>query len=114
MNPVAHPLDPLDVNQRLYRQIARLLDDLEDADNKLRVTLPQRISAMIAIGRIQVIFKGLRAESHEPDNVGSAVKRYARTFKKNAARGRTAYSGRRRAQVVDIDDADAGDDDDAA
>ena len=72
--------DPLQVNQRLYRQIARLLDDIEAADRDDRMTMPQRISALIAVGRIQVLFANLRKASINDGSSGSQVRKYAAAF----------------------------------
>ena len=77
--------DPLDINQRLYKQIGVLLDDLETGS--IEITVPQRIGALIAIGRILVMFKGLRKEN-EQFGQGSAVRKYATAFAANAARRR--------------------------
>ena len=99
--------DPLGVNARLYGQIGKLLDDLEAADRDDRMTMPQRISALIAIGRIQTIFQGLRKGDYD-GSTGSTVRKYAAAFAKpNAARGGKANS--RSSTVVQFD---SGSDDD--
>lgn len=89
--------DPLDINGRLYRQIARLLDQLEGQDmlDENGVTIPQRINALIAVGRIQIMFANLRkAANVESGATGSAVRKYASAFSRaNATRGRTTDSG---------------------
>ena len=75
--------DPLNINARLYAQIGRLLDDLEAADRDDTCTFPQRLNALIAVGRIQVIFAALKkAEARESNNAGSAVRRYSAAFAK--------------------------------
>ena len=111
-------LDPLNVNVRLYKQIAALLDSLEDPRNAAEVTIPQRINALIAIGRIQGMFAGLRkAERDESDQpTGAAVKRYATAFKTNAPRGRTgaARPGAATRPAFDPDSDPFGTDDPAA
>lgn len=79
--------DPLSVNARLYKQIARLLDEMEAADMEDRMTFPQRISALIAIGRIQKIFVDLRKGDKHGDS-GSEIRKYAAAFARpNAASG---------------------------
>lgn len=96
--------DPLNVNARLYAQIARLLDQLEDGDNRSEITIPQRINALIAVGRIQIMFANLKkALANDPIDAGSAVRRYAAAFAKpHAARGGKAHV--RLASVTDDDD----------
>ena len=104
-------LDPLSVNNRLYRQIDRLLKDLEDRDNKIGVTIPQRISALIAIGRIQTIFMGLRKEE-APRHVGSKPQQYSRAFTARAHDSRRGKKGggRSSAAAAIAADFDAADD----
>jgi hypothetical protein len=88
--------DPLDVNARLYRQIARLLDDLEAADRDERMTMPQRIAALIAVGRVQTIFANLRKNAFNDGSAGSEIKRYSAAFARqspNAASRRASGAG---------------------
>jgi hypothetical protein len=84
-------IDPLDVNSRLYRQISSLLDELERNED---LTVRDKIAALVAIGRIQTIFMGLRKENRSSANAGSAVRKYASAFtdaaSKRAKRGRSA------------------------
>ena len=80
--------DPLNINDRLYKQIGRLLDDLESDDRDDVMTTPQRISALIAVGRILTIFASLRKGDYDYGNSGSAVRKYAAAFARpDAARG---------------------------
>jgi hypothetical protein len=80
--------DPLDINGRLYKQIGRLLDDLESADRDEVMTTPQRISALIAVGRILTIFAALKKSDYDYGNSGSAVRKYAAAFARpDATRG---------------------------
>jgi len=103
-----HLLDPLNVNDRLYRQLALMLDVMEAEHTGM--TIRERIAALIAIGRIQTMFMGLRKENNEPDGYGSAVRKYSRTFASNAARRRAPGGG---TSAVDAAVADAvGSDDD--
>jgi hypothetical protein len=88
-------LDPLNVNERLYRQIARLLDQLETEDAEGGITIPQRINALIAVGRVQIMFANLRkAAANESGDPGSEVRKYSAAFAKtNGARRGKASSG---------------------
>jgi hypothetical protein len=72
--------DPLDINGRLYKQIGKLLDDLESADRDEVMTTPQRIQALIAVGRILTIFASLKKADYDYGNSGSAVRKYAAAF----------------------------------
>jgi hypothetical protein len=83
--------DPLNINGRLYNQIGKLLDDLEREDREEVMTTPQRISALIAVGRILTIFASLKKADYENGNTGSAVRKYAAAFARpDATGGRTS------------------------
>lgn len=87
-------LDPLRVNERLYKQIARLLDQLEAKDSE--ITIPQRINALIAVGRVQIMFSTLRkAVNRERDdsNAGSEVRKFEAAFARTNASRRRAGGG---------------------
>jgi hypothetical protein len=71
--------DPLDLNGRLYKQLAKLLDDMEAADRDERMTMPQRIAALIAVGRVQKMFLDLKKGEFSV-GAGSAIDRYAKAF----------------------------------
>lgn len=102
--------DPLDINARLYKQLARLLDDMEAADRDERMTMPQRIQALIAVGRVQTIFANLRkAQANDPADAGSAVRKYASAFSRPDAVGGRGASAR--PAFEPFDDGDGGDDD---
>lgn len=103
----AQTADPLNINARLYKQLGKLLDDMEAADRDERMTMPQRIQALIAVGRIQVLFNTIRKGAIDDGHTaGSAVRRYAAAFAgSNATRRRTANA---RPHAVD----DGGGDDD--
>ena len=92
--------DPLEINVRLYRQIGMLLGQLEEAG--AHITLRERVQALIAVGRIQVIFMGLRKEKISDSSAGSSVRKYAKAFKTHDTRGRKAIAGR--APEPDADD----------
>lgn len=80
-------LDPLKVNERLYRQVAKLLDQLEQGEH---VTLRERFQALMAIARIQYVFVNLRKEEADDEpTAGSSVRKYATAFTKtDDTRGR--------------------------
>jgi hypothetical protein len=100
--------DPLDINGRLYAQIGRLLDDLESADRDEKMTMPQRIQSLIAVGRILTIFATLRKGDYDYGNSGSAVRKYAAAFARpDAARG--GKNPPRPTHVVEFD-SERGDD----
>lgn len=86
--------DPLDINGRLYKQLAKLLDDMEQADQDDAMTMPQRISALIAIGRVQKMFADLRKGEFDVGR-GTAIDRYATAFApaSDATRGRENHPG---------------------
>ena len=86
--------DPLNINDRLYKQIGRLLDDLEGDDRDDKMTTPQRISALIAVGRILTIFASLRKGDYDYGNSGSAVRKYAAAFARPDDLGRRAPNAR--------------------
>jgi hypothetical protein len=104
--------DPLKVHDRLYAQIGKLLDDLE---NQVEITFPQRLNALIAVGRILTIFATLRrAAARDNDTVaGSAVREYAAAFANANASGRRApgagTAADYRAEATDFDGGDADD-----
>jgi hypothetical protein len=108
-------LDPLDLNGRLYRQLGRLLDDMEAADRDERMTMPQRIQSLIAIARVQVLFSNLRkAEANDPSNAGVEVRRYAAAFNKSADANRRREADSRAPELVDFDSGGDDGDGDAA
>ena len=98
---MAKPVDSLKVNERLYRQIAKVLDDLEQRGDEL--TIRDRIAALVAVGRIQTIFASLRKEHQEDDNAGSAVRKYSGAF---AAKAKNGTSSRKKATRRSSDDED--------
>lgn len=103
-------VDPLNINGRLYNQLAIVLDELEKKNKTL--TWRDRITALVYIGRIQTMFMGLRKEQSNEPTAGSAVRKYADAFKANAARGRKTGTGP--AVDNDWDNPDFGDPDSAA
>jgi len=85
-------LDPKNINSRLYNQVHLMLEQLEGDEEK--ITLKERIAALIAVARIQTVFVALRKEKTGDDAiVGSKVRKYAGSFKTNDARGRKTGTG---------------------
>jgi hypothetical protein len=100
-NPSPTAADPLAINPRLYRQISNLLDDLERGDED--ISIRERIAALVAIGRLQTIFVGLRKETKDgTGSAGSAVRKYSKAFT-HAAGG---AKGRPRSAAADEPDDD--------
>lgn len=104
-------LDPDNVNARLYNQVSELLKQLE---TKTTVTLRERVTALVAIARIQTIFLTLRqkGDKDDADTAGSSVRKYTSAFQAHDARRRKAIA---RAAAADDDGDDLGldlDDDD--
>lgn len=83
--PEGPVLDPNNINGRLYQQLDMLLQQLEQGEH---VTLKERTAAMLVVVRIQYIFMQLRKEKVGDVNSGTAVRKYATAFTKDAARGR--------------------------
>jgi hypothetical protein len=92
--PPADDGDPLKINSRLYGQIGKLLDDLEREDRDDVMTTPQRIQALIAVGRILTIFAALKKNDYNYGNTGSAVRKYAEAFKTTHGAGGRTYNSR--------------------
>ena len=103
--------DPLNINFRLYGQIGKLLDDLEREDREAIMTTPQRISALIAVGRILTIFASLKKADYDYGNTGSAVRKYAAAFARPDATGGRARVTR--SDPVGFGGGDGGDEFDA-
>ena len=107
----SNPADPLNINARLYGQIGKLLDDLEREDREDIMTTPQRISALIAVGRILTIFASLKKADYEHGNTGSAVRKYAAAFARpDAARGGARLPRSDALRFGGGDSGDSGDD----
>jgi hypothetical protein len=103
--------DPLDLNGRLYQQLGRLLDDMERADRDELMTMPQRIQALIAVGRVQKMFQDLKKGEYNA-GAGSAVSRYAAAFQTPHATGGRDERGSRPSNIVQLDRSDERDDED--
>jgi hypothetical protein len=104
--------DPLAINARLYRQVSELLTQLEKGDGK--VTLKERIAALVACGRLQTIFMGLRKEKTGEPDAGRSVRKYENAFQAHDARWRAQIAGPSEPDtgIDDPFDSDTGDDDD--
>lgn len=111
--------DPLNVTPRMYQQVARLLEQLEEQDVVIDkdtdgVTVPQRISALIAAGRIMKMMQDLRKGSLDV-GAGSAIDKYAAAFQTpDAASGREPRARPRPAIEFDEPEPDDPDYDSAA
>jgi hypothetical protein len=110
VNPTQQ-LDPLKVNERLYRQCAKVLDELENKKNE--ITWRERIAGLIAVGRVQTIFMNLRREHLDEPTAGGKVRKYADAFKAHDARGRARSARPDVAERIatDWDEPDLGGDD---
>lgn len=106
--PGADASDPLQINKRLYGQIGKLLDDLERDDRDEIMTTPQRIQALIAVGRVLTIFAALKKNDYDYGNTGSAVRRYAQAFSKPNAVGSRTHNPRS-TEPVDFDSGSSDD-----
>lgn len=104
--------DPLGVNDRLYKQLAMLLDDMEAADREERMTMPQRISAMVAIGRVLKMFQDLKKGEFSLGG-GSSIDKYAAAFAPTDAARRGADDARFGELDRERDDDDTRDEFDA-
>lgn len=71
--------DPLHVVQRLYKQLDGLLNDMEGAERNDLMTMPQRISGMIALARIMKMMQDIRRGDLDA-RAGTAVNKYAAAF----------------------------------
>ena len=100
--------DPLNINERLYAQVGALLDDMEAADREERMTMPQRISALIAVGRIQKMFQDLR-KGELGVGAGSAISRYAAAFA--ASDGASVGNSPAGSNIVQFDTGERDEDD---
>ena len=108
---ISRPVDPHNINARLQNQVAQLLTQLEEGEH---ITLRERVQALVAIGRVQIMFVGLRKEKADEPDRGSAVRKYASAFAANDARRRKAGAGSLeavRAEDAEIAAAFGGDDD---
>jgi hypothetical protein len=87
-----NPFDPEDVNKRLYMQVSALLTQLEERESRAKITMRERIAALIAVGRLQQVFAALRkANPHDP-NRGAQVRKYSQAFAADGPRRRASNS----------------------
>ena len=102
--PKPNDLNAYDINGRLIRQVARVLDDLEDRN--LPIGPKERIMALLAIGRLQMLFVALRKRGGDSDNAGSSVRKYSKAFKTHASGGRKGAARPVAEELADLDDDD--------
>lgn len=79
-----NPFDPEQVNTRLYHQVSALLAQIEEKDSRSKITIRERVQALVAIGRLQQVFAALRKASPHDSTRGATVKKYATAFSANA------------------------------
>jgi hypothetical protein len=77
--------DQHNINERLARQVSKLLEQLEQGEH---ITLRERFQSLMAIARIQYVFVTLRKEKFDEPAAGASVRKYQTAFSKNDARGR--------------------------
>jgi hypothetical protein len=99
--------DKFRINDRLLSQIDKLLEQLETKGGD-KITMRERVTALIAIGRLQIMFVGLRKEKMPDESTGSSVRKYASAFA-NAPRRRKG-GGDGAAALADADDSGGLDD----
>lgn len=102
----------LSINDRLTHQIEILLDQMETGE--LDITFPQRLNALIAIGRIQVMFATLKKVAHyyeQSDTGGAKIREYSSAFDKTAAGARRREAVPRSADILELGDFGGADDD---
>ena len=104
-------LDPLKINERIYRQLAKLLEQMETSEEE-HLTFKERFQALMVIARIQYVFVNLRKEKIADASTGSAVRKYATAFAKNDPRRGKKVARSRPVAVPDPIDAGIFDDDD--
>lgn len=103
------------INDRLFQQIELLLADLES--NSIDITFPQRLNALIAIGRIQIMFANLRKYElfYDHSDSGAKVREYSSAFVDAASSGsrrRKKLAGPSAADILELDDFGNSADDD--
>jgi hypothetical protein len=87
--------DPLNIDGRLYEQVSKLLDQLQEEG----VTLRERYMSLAAIARIRIAYVRL-AENRDNPDAGATVRKYTTAFASNAVSGRAGV--RRRPAVARI------------
>jgi hypothetical protein len=85
--------DPLNIDGRLYEQVSKLLDQLQDPS----VTIRERYMSLAAIARIRISY--VKLSDGEAPNVGATVRKYTAAFAANAAGGRARISRRNAAHT---------------
>lgn len=88
-------LDPLNIPIRLYRQVGELLTQLEQGEN---ITLRERVQALIAVGRLMVIFD---KRDDDDEHAGSTARKYQSAFAIDGTRRGKTHTG------PPVDDRDA-------
>lgn len=100
-------LDPYSIDPRHAKEVNRLLTFMESLNlAEMGMTMPQYLTGMLTIKRIQTLDKALRKENDEPADTGSAVRTYSRAFEQNANRRKSGHAGRAAAALLATTDAD--------
>ena len=90
-----------DLDARIIKRCQRLLDKMDDDDdkppNERQLSIPQEINAVKMVAQVRILQANLRkAERNESDDTaGSAVRRYAQSFSSPHAAGRGKDRGGR-------------------
>ena len=87
--------DPLNIDGRLYEQVSKLLDQLQDPS----VTIRERYMSLAAIARIRISY--VKLSDGEAPNAGSSVRKYSAAFAPNAIGGRGRVSRRSAIHAAD-------------
>ena len=87
-----NPFDPENINARLYHQVSLLLGQLEQKGARTdEITIRERIAALTAIGRLQIVFAALRKGRTNDPGRGATARKYESAF--------THAGGRRKADA---------------
>jgi hypothetical protein len=88
------------LDQRMLDQCSEIMEHLEMVDvTHPKLPFKERISAM---SMIHTVRKDFRKDEHEPDNAGSAVRKYTSAFADGSSRRTSDGRG------ADVTDDDAG------
>lgn len=106
--PKPKKLDPYDIDSRVEKLASEWLEFLESEVARMRadgteMTVPQVNQAFYYIGRSRIMQLALRKGDHEPDNAGSAVRKFSSAFQTHAANRRTPAAGSALAAALDDD-----------
>lgn len=89
-----------EISTMLRDEMHALLKDLKE--HRADIAFKERATIMVYVMRCQTAFAGLRKGTEEPDNVGSAVRKYATAFSANAG-GRRQKNSRAALAAADLE-----------